>query len=72
MGDMRRYVVKIYDRKLGGEYEFDSDFLDIKSEKSTDWSFKEDSPERHIIKLVKGFDNWEDFQNPLKVEELDE
>ncbi len=64
----KRYVVKIYDRDTGGEYEFDADKLNVVSEKGIvtqglDW--KPNGQERHCIKLWTGFDKWEDFETEV-------
>jgi hypothetical protein len=73
----KRYIVKIYDTELGGEYEFDSDNFFIKSEKGLYFekndkgllNIKHNNQERHQIFIWTGFDKWEDFINEVSDDE---
>jgi hypothetical protein len=77
MSDPKRFVVKIYDRELGSEYEFDADSFDHDSEQGIE--FKR-SPEgypldlaangqvRHCFKIWSGFEKWEDFETDVTEE----
>lgn len=70
----KRYIIKIYDTHLGGEYEFDSDKFRIESEKGLTYQnrkseyveLKHNFQERHKIYIWSGFDNWEDFVTEVK------
>jgi broad specificity phosphatase PhoE len=70
----KRYILKIYDTELGGEYEFDSDSFRIESEKGLTYQkvdeenieLKHNFQERHKIYIWSGFENWEDFVTEVK------
>ena len=70
MDSKKRYILKIYDTHLGGEYEFDSDNFSIDSEKglfiSDSLGVQPNGQERHSIKIWTGFDNWEEFLTAVK------
>lgn len=75
MGDKKRYVVKIYDRQTGAEYEFDGDSLEHFAEKGVQFSdniyagnvIEPNGHLRYTFKLWEGFDKWSDFKTGNRV-----
>ncbi|MDB4330337.1 hypothetical protein N9948_01305 [bacterium] len=72
MSDQKRFVIKIYDRETGGEYEFDGDYFESESQrgiaeiKDLSGTVKELAPNghlRHQFKIWTGFRRWDDFED---------
>ena len=69
MSEQKRFVVKVYDRETGGEYEFDGDSFEPHAEKGVTYGEEAIEPNghlRYVFKLWEGFEKWDDFRTDTK------